>query len=321
MKNIFKAVLGSMIFCCILIIALNPEIYIQSAFFGIKLWAIKVLPALLPFFFLTTLAIKLGGADFIAKVFEKPCNALFKVNGAGAFIFVMSLLSGYPVGAKMIADFYNQGFLTKDESTKFSTFCSTSGPLFIIGSVGLGMFNDKRAGFIILISHILSAVLCGIIFSFYGKHCKTTTFLKPEEKSKNALYDCIYSSVISVAIVGGFVCVFTLLLDIAKNLNLLLPLQSVLTPFFGKELSSAFCYGLIECTSGCNLLANCGLSTYSLAFASALISFGGVSVWAQSIIFLSQAKVNLKVFYLSKTLQAISSFFICFAICLLIGVK
>lgn len=320
MKKFFKIFLGVAVFLVIALIIAKPEVYVESAFFGIKLWAIKVLPALLPFFFLTAVAIKLGVTDFIAKIFEKPCNFLFKVSGVGAFVFVMSLLSGYPIGAKMIADLSRQGVLSKEESTKISTFCSTSGPLFIVGSVGIGMFNDKTAGFIILISHLLSAVLCGIIFSFYGKKESEKRLIRQSEKSRNALYDCVYSSVISVALVGGFVCIFCLFSDLCKNLNLLLPLENLLSPLVGQNLSSAFCYGLIECTKGCNLLANCGLSTYSLAFATALISFGGVSVWAQSIIFLSQARVNLKVFCLSKTLQAIASFFICLGLCTFIGV-
>lgn len=320
MKKIFKIFLGAVVFFAIGIILVKPEIYVESAFYGIKLWAIKILPALLPFFFLTALAVKLGVADLISKIFEKPCKLLFKVSGMGAFIFVMSILSGYPVGAKMVAELSKKGILNKAESTKISTFCSTSGPLFIVGSVGIGMFANKTAGFIILASHLISAIICGVIFSFYGKSESEKRLVLSPTKSDNALYDCIYSSVVSVLLVGGFVCVFCLFSDLARNLNLFMPFQKLLSPIFGEEISSAFCYGLIECTKGCNLLAKCGLSTYSLAFATALISFGGVSVWAQSIIFLSQAKVDLKVFCISKTLQAVLSFFICVLICLILGV-
>ena len=317
MKKIIKILVCVATSLCLVLMLIKPEVYIKSAFFGIKLWAVTVLPALLPFFFLTSLLSKLGVTSLIAKIFKKPCGFLFRTGGASAFAFTMSLISGYPVGAKIIADLYKNGVIDKNEATRASTFCSTSGPLFIVGSVGIGMFGSKQIGFIILFTHIISAFLCGIIFRFYGKNSpKSDRILIPIEKSQNALYDCVYSSVISVACVGGFICVFSLFLDAFKNLNLLLPLVNLLSPIFGKDISTAFLYGLIECTNGCKMLASCSLSTYSLAFASALVSFGGVSIWAQSSVFLAQSKVNLKIFFLSKTLQAVFSFLLTVAVLL-----
>ena len=44
------------------------------------------------------------------------------------------------------------------------SFCSTSGPMFIIGAVGAGMFNSTFAGYIMFTSHVLGAFLNGIIY-------------------------------------------------------------------------------------------------------------------------------------------------------------
>lgn len=311
MKKFFRFVIISLILACIVFILVKPEKYVNSALAGIKLWALIVVPSLLPFFFFTSLLSSLGLTSFIAKATEKPFKFIFRTSGVGAYVFIMSVLSGYPVGARIIADLKQNKIITDDEATRLCTLCSTSSPAFIISSVGIGMFGNKKIGAIILISHVLSAILCGLIFSRIGKSPSFHQNYVSRDKSDNLLYDCVYSSVLSVALVGGFVCVFSLILDIAKDLSLLSPIEWLLSFAIDKQTASAFLYGLIECTQGCKALSLCNLSAYSPAFASALISFGGASVWAQSIIFLNKAGANVKIFCLSKVIQAIFSFLIC----------
>lgn len=313
MNKLFKAILALCVSACMALILFNPETYISSAFEGIKLWAITVVPSLLPFFFFTAILSRIGVTEKTAKLLENPCRKLFRTGGIASYVFLTSVLSGYPVGAKIIGDLGENKVISPEEATKMSTFCSTSGPIFIVGCVGNGMFGSPLAGKILLISHILSAVLTGICFRFSGKS-------EPENQRRpllnknggNVLYDCVYSSVISVATVGGFICVFYLLADVIQNLNLLFPLGKLLSLLTSsKKTSMAFSYGLIECTRGCKALAECGLSTYSLTFASSLIAFGGVSVIVQSICFLKKADVNIAIFLLAKIVQTVFAFFIC----------
>jgi len=82
------------------------------------------------------------------------------------------------------------------------------------------------------------------------------------------------------------------------------------------DVSNAFCYGLIECTRGCKMLSLCRLSTYSPAFASAIISFGGLSVIVQSLCFLKKANAKTSVFLLAKLVQTILAFAVCLLFCL-----
>ena len=311
MKKFFKFTVITLILTCVFFILSKPDRYVKSAFEGIKLWAFAVLPSLLPFFFFTSLLSALGLTSFISKLMEKPFKILFRTNGCGAYAFIMSILSGYPVGARIIADLRQSDLISKDEATRLCTLCSTSGPAFIVSSVGIAMFGDKKIALALFLSHVLSAILCGLVFRFVGAQSNhTKSFIKPI-KHENLLYDAVYSSVISVALVGGFVCVFNLIADVAQDLNVLSPLQKIISPLVGEDVSKAFLYGLIECTRGCKALSLCNLSTYSPAFASALISFGGLSIWAQSIIFLNSANANLKIFCLSKILQSAISFLLC----------
>ncbi len=74
--------------------------------------------------------------------------------GIGAYAFVMGIISGYPVGAKIVTEFKNNGECSKAEAERLLSFTNNSGPLFIIGTVGIAMFGNT------LIRHT----------SFYNSH-------------------------------------------------------------------------------------------------------------------------------------------------------
>lgn len=330
LKQFSKITLTLGISACMVIILIRPDVYVASALEGVKLWALVVLPSLLPFFFFTSLLAKIGATERMARTLTNPCRKVFGTSGYAAYTLLMSILSGYPVGAKIIGDLGENGLIDETDATKMSAFCSTSGPLFIVGSVGVGMFGSAAAGKMLFIVHAFSALITGLIFRFFGRTEITTTrtsknvpqtgrlqvsTAKTRAANGNALYDCVYSSVISIATVGGFICVFYVVADIFQNLDLLRPIWKTL--FFvtkNEPLSRAFSYGLIECTRGCKMLALCGLSTYSLAFASSLIAFGGVSVLVQSVCFLKKANVKIPVFLLAKTIQTAISFLLTLAL-------
>ena len=324
MKKILKllsVVSISLIMACLVFF---PDKYIPIAADGIKLWAINVLPSLFPFFFFSLLLTKIGSPHKISSFFNPLTQRLFRCNGTIAYIFFMSVLSGYPVGAKLISELSKQGVISKNEATRAATLCSTSGPLFVIGTVGTVMFSSKSCGIVLFISHILSAVICGIIFGRIGNFKKSVLQPHSQNKSENILYECIYSSVISILCVGGFVCVFYIISQIASSLNLMKIFEVMLSFLLkknphAKDIANGFIYGLIECTAGCKSLSShpCPISA---SLAGGLISFGGISIIFQSVIYLSEAKVNLKIFFLSKVIQTLITFSITLALLLVLKI-
>ena len=112
---------------------------------GLALWANSVVPALLPFFMATELLSHTNVTQIIGRLLNKYMKPLFNVPGIGAYAFVMGIISGYPVGAKIVTKFRQDGLCTKAEAERLLAFTNNSGPLFIIGTVGtLGtVFWDK----------------------------------------------------------------------------------------------------------------------------------------------------------------------------------
>lgn len=305
-----------------LVLVAYPKQYLDSCLKGIMLWAVVVLPSLLPFFFLTALLTSTGVLIKICKPFDKIANKLFNLNGIAFYCYAMSVLSGYPVGSKIISELYLNGYINEGESSRMSVLCSTSGPLFTIGSVGIAMFNSKTCGIIIYLSHVVSALLVALCFKNYGKKPQKLLKLYSYEQANNVLYNCMYSSVVSCLIVGGFISVFYVFAEIANNFNLLFLIEKLLSfplSFFkeGSRIANAFTYGLIECTRGAKALSTFGTNALTVSLATALCSFGGISIIMQSIVFLNKAKVKTKFFILGKFLQMLFSFALCFLLTLI----
>jgi nucleoside recognition membrane protein YjiH len=114
----------------------------QSFFQGLRLWATKVLPALLPFFILVKLLSYTTFSQTIGNFLSPITYRFYRVGGIAGYIYIMSILSGYPVGAKLTADFYKENYISKRQAHTISAFTSTSGPLFVLGTVGIGLFIE-----------------------------------------------------------------------------------------------------------------------------------------------------------------------------------
>lgn len=87
--------------------------------------------------------------------------------GEGAFAFIMGIISGYPVGAKIVTKLRENNICTKEECERLLAFTNNSGPLFIVGTVGISLIGDTSIGIILLLVHILASITVGIIFRFW----------------------------------------------------------------------------------------------------------------------------------------------------------
>ncbi len=288
---------------------------------GLTLWLTCVLPSLFPYFFITALLSTLKTTTKISKFVSPLTKKLFNVNGYVGYAFFLSLISGYPLGAKTISELKESNLISSTESERGSALCSTSSPMFLIGSVGNLMFKSAKFGLLLFTAHVLSAIIIGLIFSFYKKSqpCATAQKSIPLKSADNVLYESAYSSVISVLIVGALITIFYLLTEILINLKILSPLINLLSLITkNPALSKSVVLGGFECTRGLKLLSEQGFSSITLPIASAICSFGGLSVIAQSTTYLKKAKIKTAPFLISKILSAVISFFIAFLLSFLL---
>ncbi|MBQ9514273.1 MAG: hypothetical protein IJR66_04780 [Clostridia bacterium] len=283
---------------------------------GLTLWFLCVLPALFPYFFITAILSSLSVTHKLANKCDKISKPLFNVGGQVFYAYLMSIISGYPVGAKLVSSLKENGIIENAESERGIALCSTSSPVFIIGSVGGIMLKDAQKGLYIFLAHILSSIICGIIFSFYkrGEKPKRNNFVS-DYKTDNLLYESVYSAVITVLIVGGIISVFFCITEIMNSLKILsIPVIIMQKIVKDGDIANGFIFGLFETTKGLNIIAR-SKSSLAIPFCAFLCSFGGLSVIIQSLAFFKKAKIKTAPFLLSKITQAVLSFIIAFILC------
>lgn len=300
----------AVVLCCLIFgaaIIIFPERYISDCFAGFSLWAECVLPSLFPFMVITLIMIKTGAAERASLPLRKAALKLKLPPVAGA-CFLMSACSGYPAGSRILVEFYQNGRLDEAGIRKLSYLCSSSGPLFIIGSVGYKVFADKTIGVRILIAHLVSILTVSIILSLLSKD-RPRGEAPPVRANGNALYDAFYGAVIAVLVAGGFIAFFCVVASFLTDFSVLSPITLVLSFVLDEGAAEAVSIGLIEATTGCRALAfEC--SKINTALAGFLITFGGVSILAQQLSYLTVAKVKAGRFIGVKFLQAL----LCFAL-------
>jgi len=123
MKKIITSVFIMLVllFCAFEILS-ESETIMNSVTYSFDIWANNLFPSLFPFFVLSEILINYGFVELVSELFKPIFQKLFKINGNASFVFIMSLLSGFPGNAKYARHLYLQGKLTEKEASKILMF-------------------------------------------------------------------------------------------------------------------------------------------------------------------------------------------------------
>ena len=282
----------------------DPARYAGSVSEGVSLWAVCVLPAVFPFLFFTALFTGLPPFAVLSAKLSAPMGKLFRVSGAGGGAAILAALSGYPVGARTVYDLSAAGKIAKEERFRLACLCSTSGPVFLVGTVGGMMYESAAAGWAMLLSHLAAVWTVCLCMRFFGKQSASAPLSPPR---RALLQDSLSGAVLSVLCVGGYIALFSCLRRMLADLGLFS------FSFLGEYTEGALC-GLLEMTAGCRALSAVR-TPLSCALSCAAVTFGGACVLCQQAGFLSRAGVKMPLFCCVKLLQAALAFLLCWGLC------
>ncbi len=299
----------------IIVMILYPELIMESSKEGLILWVDSVFTSLFPFLILINIITHLGIIDFIGTLLSPIISPIFGINGIGALPLFAGLTSGYPVGAKLTCQLYTEGKLTKNCASKVICFSNNSGPLFIIGSVGIGMYDNIAVGYFILLVHILSALTLGILINIYTYEKNSFYFTNKHilKKSWNAmrkhldknkktvgeiLSESIATSITTILTIGGYIILFSVIIRALEVLNI--------NSLIKMPLFQSLFYGSIEMTNGIHIASDIN-SKLSVIISCILVSFGGFSIHAQAINFISKTDLSTTKYLFGKILAGLIS--------------
>ena len=270
---------------------------LKAAKNGLVLWANSVVPSLFPFFVATELLSYTNFTYYLGKLLNKFMKPLFNIRGEGSFAFIMGILSGYPMGAKIAANFRQNNICSKVECERLLSFTNNSGPLFIIGSVGISLLGNSTIGFLLLFTHLLASISVGFLFRFWKRN-DTEKFISDSSNVKNkniklsslgeVIGNSIKNSINTILMIGGFVVLFSVILSILKTSNLLNISCYFMKPVFElfripQAFYSGIISGVIELTNGLNIICHIPEKNISIniIIASFILGLGGISVLLQ----------------------------------------
>lgn len=242
----------------------------------------------------------------------------------GSYALLMGIISGYPTGAKIVSDFKENGLCSNEEAERMLAFTNNSGPLFILGTVGITLFGNSLIGILLLITHILACLSVGFIFRFWKIKSNKNSYTYSSHSNLNKkevsfsnlgeiLGNSIMSSIKTVIMIGGFIVLFSVILSILNDSNFLNLLGQFLFPifrFFGIDnfdFATSFSSGFLEITNGIMQISKipCKYISTNIILSAFLLGFGGISILLQVYSIISKSNISIKPYFIGKLLHGI----------------
>lgn len=269
---------------CLLIFLLClcfPEISGSGIKSGLNLIANQVLPALYPFILLAT---------FFKYLADRKSKYQFLP------IFI-GFLSGYPLGAKVAADYDLSG---KSRFTQaLLLICNNPSPAYMISFIGLHCLKAPALGVRMYIAVIAGNLLTGLLCMAYDSRrfsrgemhlCSTAS---RETASKGLLDQVIHDTFTVILNVSSYILIFSVAAAFIQKLNFLPPIYQGLLA------------GILEMTTGIQMLNTQPLPLNTkLLLTTGLVSFGGLSVLAQTNSMIAGSSLSIKKYITEKAIAS-----------------
>lgn len=308
---------------------ISPDAMLDTSLSTLILWLTKVFPSLFPFMVCSSILTKYGFAEFLGILLNPIVKFLFKLRGICSFPIILGLLSGYPIGAKITANMYEDKKITLSEATHLMYFTNNAGPLFLIGTVGTSFFSSPETGYLLLISCFLGAIFSGIIYAFIkpkdaiNPEYKTTKITKTTKtKSSESFFEVlsfsISNSLSTIAQICGFMIFFAIFITSLEEFKFFVLINSInesntMFDIFSvsNEFLKAVFSGIIEMTTGIYQLSiSPDRTDIRLVFVCVLSSFGGCSILGQTFAIIKNLPIKKSSYLIAKLINSAISGFI-----------
>ncbi len=291
------------LFICLLltitgaIIVFSDQV-IEAVSFSLTIWTKNLFPSLFPFFVVSNLLLQYGFVDVLSHSIGRIMPRLFSQPKQSSFVLAISLISGFPSGAKYTKELWEKKLITTEEASRLLSFTHYSNPLFILGMIGSLLLGNIQLGVILLFSHVASGIMVGCLVSKRDRNYQSKSYILPSSTSRpslgGALTNSIQDAVSTLFLLLGIVTVFLVLSTI---------LEQVFT--FDPYLKAIIC-GILEMTQGVKYMSALPISELAkLIWMGIFTSFGGLSVHMQVLSILSGSKIKYKYFFFSRLLHAL----------------
>lgn len=242
-----------------------PQVTEAGSKSAIIIWANSIVPVLLPFFIFS---------DFIKRTgnLEKLPMQVYP--------FLVAVLSGYPMGAKVTADLAAEQNLSRETARHILSYSLVTGPAFLMGTVG-GFLGSVEAGAVVAVTHYAGAFLNGFFWKPEGIHSRHAVPISRRMViQQGSLLETFSGSILAGFRAMALILAYLMLFMIGMNLLD----EAGVFKLIGNDAAVSVLKGMLEMTAGCSMVAACNAALrLKTVLVSFLVSFGGLSVIGQSV--------------------------------------
>jgi sporulation integral membrane protein YlbJ len=312
-KNLVVTVVCSLL---ILQVIVTPKLCIDSALSGAVLFFNKVFPSLFPFLIITNIMMCYDGVHVYAKLMGNALCKPLRLPKQCTFVLIISVLCGYPLGAKYACDLYEDEKINLPTFQRLLNIATNASPLFVIGAVGTSMLDSPYLGYMLLLSNTLSCIAMGILIPSHQKKLKnkviapTSINISDSKNIGSVLKDSLENSIKTSLSIGSYVVIFSVIIRIIKsNIIYDIAITQISTLFgFSRSIIEGFILGVIEMTNGCYLISSTTMDMYyKFIIISFLLSFSGFSVISQVYSFTYKFNISTARYIRLKLVQGVIS--------------
>ena len=295
-----------------------PQTVFTGASYGLVLWFRHVLPTLLPYMILINVLICTPALHWICRITSTFLCPLLGTSYYGTFAVLTGFLCGYPMGAKTTSDLLNVNKISRSEASYLLSFCNNTSPAFILSYVVAQNMKERNLCIPFFLILTFTPLMLSFIFRLFYRLPESScsfpqvtpgSFSNPSESISDSFLDrCILNAFESVTKVGGYMMMFSVLIQL---------LASVLP----NTIFSLLLYSSLEISTGIRLLFSSALyTTEKIILCAFLTSFGGWCCIAQTYSMISSSQLPILPYITAKLVTAlVTSLLISLHICYLIA--
>lgn len=286
-KNFKNTTILVILSITIILYLINANYVIDNIIEYSKLFFTKIFPVSFIFFTFSTLLIDYG----LINIFNKYLH----INASNIYVFILSMISGFPSGAKYTKELLKQKYISKEDANKIIMYAHFPNPLFILGSVNL-VLNDK----ILSLKILLSIIISNLIILILNKNTKSTI-------NQNYIYPSSFQESLTKAIKNTFEIIL-LIYGTSLFFN---SLSTIISKYL---ILNKYLYilinGIFDLTKGVFSTILIENNIIKSLFITLFISFGGISINMQVKSIISNTEIKYINFIKGRVLSTILSLII-----------
>ena len=273
----------------------NIEIVMNSVKDASILFFNKIFISTFPFMILSDILFYFDYHIFLVNSFlGKSISKLLKLNDSETTVFIFSIFTSQPNNAVYIKKLLDDNVIDLETANNLLIFTYFPSISFVIGTIGIIMFNSVKIGLFLYLGAILNNILI-CLFLKNNKVSNNYKFSYKKDSFINSLKNSIIKTFNNSFIILGNLIIFNIIINlISKYLN--------------NDFLLIFISLLLEVTTSLNFITFSEISMFfKVLLSSFSINFSGLSILFQSFSILGDYKLDIKKILILKLIFSLIS--------------